>query len=53
LHLVNLKDEETKKQLEIRNASKWVIKMHENALEEETDKIKMNWEKAVYLSPDA
>ena len=27
--------------------------MHENPLVEETETIKMNWNKAVYLSPDA
>ena len=32
LHLVNLDDEETKNQLKIRNADKWAIKMHEEAL---------------------
>jgi Trm5-related predicted tRNA methylase len=53
LHLVNLKDDETKNQLEIRTASKWAIKMHENPLEQETESIKLNWKKAIYLSPDA
>jgi len=27
--------------------------MHEKPLVEETESIKMNWEKAIYLSPDA
>ena len=34
-------------------ASKWALKIHENPLEQETESIKMDWNKAIYLSPDA
>ena len=45
IHLVNLKDQESKKQIDVRNGSKWPVKIMEEAMVVD--------DKTVYLSPDS